>query len=87
MANSYKNRTPTPDPESLGGRPSIPESEGTRYTVGEKVFYTAPGQNAMKGPYLIASRPGSGQYTLCDENGNPVEGGVAVAESTLILCP
>jgi hypothetical protein len=61
--------------------------QGTRYTRGQFVYYTAPGQNAMRGPYLIASRPSDGQYTLSDEDGNPAEGGITVAESTLILCP
>jgi hypothetical protein len=40
----------------------------------------------MRGPYHIASRPSDGKYTLCDEDGNAVEGGIEVAEATLTLC-
>jgi hypothetical protein len=61
--------------------------QGTRYVRGDPVYYTPPGQNVMKGPYHIASRPRDGQYTLCSKEGDSVEGGITVAESTLKPCP
>jgi hypothetical protein len=42
-----------------------------------------PGERGMRGPYLVASIPQSGRYTLSLEDGEPVESGAEVDEQNL----
>ena len=52
--------------------------------MGEKVLWAAPGSRGTTGPYQIERVAGAESYTLCDNNGDSVNGGVAVPESQLM---
>jgi hypothetical protein len=54
-----------------------------KFQVEDKVWLTEDGSNTLKGPYLIASMPSPGTYTLCHEDGRGAENGKEFAERLL----
>jgi len=55
----------------------------SQFRVGDWVYLSMPGERGMRGPYLVASVPQSGRYTLSLEDGEPVESGTEVDEQNL----
>ena len=47
------------------------------------MYLNEPGSRSLSGPYLIASVPGPGKYTLSLENGDQVNGGREYDEGAL----
>ncbi|KAF2184807.1 hypothetical protein K469DRAFT_708575 [Zopfia rhizophila CBS 207.26] len=54
-----------------------------KFQTNDAVWLTEPGSQQLKGPYLIASMPSPGNYTLSYENGQPAEGGKTFKERLL----
>ena len=65
-----------------GSLKSLTKKKSSRFRVGDEVYLSTP-PNAQ-GPYLIASVPTIGTYTLCLGRGQLVNGGREVAEKDLI---
>lgn len=51
--------------------------------MGDKVWLTKKDSSTLQGPYLVASMPKSGRYTLCHENGTAAENGADFEERLL----
>ena len=51
--------------------------------MGDKVFLDEDGSRGLAGPYLIASVPSKGNYTLSFENGDKVQNGKEFKEKDL----
>ncbi|KAH8589140.1 hypothetical protein B0O99DRAFT_692714 [Bisporella sp. PMI_857] len=67
-------------------RAIIKKGSTSKYHVGDRVWFDPGGSKPWEGPYLIASVPSNGRYTLChDDDGNneAVNGGEEVDESQL----
>ncbi|KAI0545045.1 hypothetical protein F4679DRAFT_588873 [Xylaria curta] len=65
------------------GRPWVGESAESKFTVGDKVYVKASGGISREGPYLIASVPSAGRYTLSSEDGKSAKDGNELDESDL----
>ncbi|KAE8447333.1 hypothetical protein EG329_010891 [Mollisiaceae sp. DMI_Dod_QoI] len=68
-----------------GGRPQIKKyATNVMFRPNDQVYLSVPGTVAREGPYKVASVY-QGRYTLCDANGNQVQGGEAFEENELKL--
>jgi hypothetical protein len=47
------------------------------------VYFRVPGTGTLEGPYLIASVPSAGRYTLSFEDGRQAKDGAEVEEKDL----
>jgi len=55
----------------------------SKFTPGDKVYFRVPGTGTLEGPYLIASVPSAGRYTLSFEDGRQAKDGAEVEEKDL----
>ena len=56
----------------------------SKYKVAQKVYLDEAGSRSLVGPYLIASVPEPGKYTLSFENGDRVNDGKEYDEAALV---
>lgn len=56
----------------------------SKYKVGQNIHLDEPGSRSLSGPYLIASVPSQGKYTLSLEDGEKVQGGREFDEAMLV---
>ena len=69
-----------------GKKPLVDKpQDGKKYSFapGDKVYLVKAEIQNREGPYLV-EKPENGKYTLCDENGNTVNGGEMVEEKDLV---
>ena len=61
----------------------LTSSQASKFHVGDKVYFNSSGGSREGGPFIIASVPSAGRYTLSLENGQAVRHGEEVEESRL----
>ncbi|KAI0193865.1 hypothetical protein F4808DRAFT_441693 [Astrocystis sublimbata] len=65
-----------------GGRPKVVTYITTsRYRTGDRVYLLVGA--AREGPYMIATVPSAGNYTLCFDNGQAARNGMVFAENSI----
>jgi len=66
-------------------RANIKSTGTSTYRVGDDVYFDPGGNLPLEGPYLIASVPSAGKYTLCydDDESTAVQDGDEIDESQL----
>ncbi|KAH8689813.1 hypothetical protein BGW36DRAFT_389785 [Talaromyces proteolyticus] len=70
--------------DDAGGRAKVEQYiHISKFRTGDTVYLHFSGTAAPEGPYIIASVPSAGKYTLCLPDGQTVRNGEAVEEQYL----